>query len=108
MPVATRMKNVLRVSAPRYQVGLNSNARDLILTENRWRNTFCCTACARCRLLSPLPLRKIERHASVLRRFRSEFQCARPDLDRKQMEKHILLHRLRAMQIAVAIAASED
>ncbi len=58
------MKKVLRVNAPRYQVGLNSSARDRIFTENRCRSRFCCTACARCRLLVPLPLRKMERQTA--------------------------------------------
>ena len=62
--VATRMKNVLSVKAPRYQVGLNSNARERILTEKRCKSRFCWTASARCRLLVPPPLRKMERQTA--------------------------------------------
>src|SRR6476661_3903085 len=65
MPVAIRMKNVLKVRAPRYQVGLNSRARELTFTENRCRKMFCWTAWERCRLLEPLPLRNIVRQTSV-------------------------------------------
>src|SRR6476646_11619884 len=65
MPVAIRMKNVLKVRAPRYQVGLNSRARERTFTENRCRKMFCWTAWERCRLLEPLPLRNIVRQTSV-------------------------------------------
>ena len=57
----TRIRNVPKVSAPRYQVALNSSTRLRALMENKCRNTFCCTNSARRRLLSPLPLRKIDR-----------------------------------------------
>src|ERR1039458_10732349 len=62
MPVITRIRNVPKVSAPKYHVARNSNVRLRALTENRCRKTFCCTVNARCRLLSPVPLRKMERH----------------------------------------------
>src|ERR1035438_67241 len=71
MPVATRIRKVPRLSVPRNQVTRNDSDRFLILTEDRCRNTFCWTASARCRLVGPKPLRKIERQTRVSRRFAS-------------------------------------
>src|SRR5690348_7930040 len=59
------MKKVLSVRAPRNHVGLNSRARERTFTEKRCNSRFCWTACERCRLLVPLPLRKMERQTWV-------------------------------------------
>src|SRR5208283_1751263 len=58
-----------RLSVPRNQVTRKSSDRFRILTEDRCRNTFCWTASARCRLVGPKPLRKMERQTRVSRRF---------------------------------------
>jgi hypothetical protein len=61
------MSNVPKVRVPRYQVVLKLSIRVRTLVEKRCRNTFCCTASARCRVLDPVPLRKTDRQTRVPR-----------------------------------------
>src|SRR5208283_500518 len=69
MPVATRMSKAPRLSVPRNQVTRKASERLRILTEERCRKTFCWIESARCRLPVPDPLRKMERHTRVSRKF---------------------------------------
>src|SRR5579863_6391023 len=69
MPVTTRISKLPKLNVPRNQVTRKASDSFRILTEDRWRKTFCWTASARRRFVDPDPPRKIERHTRVSRRF---------------------------------------
>src|SRR5579864_8050580 len=102
MPVSTRIRKPPRLSVPRNQVTRKARDRLRILTEDRWRKTFCWMASARCRLLDPDPLRKMERHTRVSRRLA---RCASREFAMSDPNEFLALQRSGAVYQQVPLIA---
>src|SRR5579864_6636437 len=102
MPVSTRIRKTPRLSVPRNQVTRNARDRLRILTDDRWRKTFCWMARARCRFVAPKPLRKTDCHTRVSRKLA---KCVSREFAMSGPHKLLLAERLGTVYQQISFVA---